>query len=405
MRIWLANHYALPPNIPGIRRAYELANEWATEEDAEVTLWLSKFIHPTREYITQEQINSIEKVKGLKFKWLWSFPHKKNDIKRMVNMASFSILFFLTGLFERRPDVIVASSPHLFTGFVGWMLSKVKRCPVVFEVRDLWPDSLTKMGGLNNKLIVSILTWMESFLYRNATKVVVLTEYQRKFVAAKGIPMEKIELIPNGIVVSSWKPTPSNRSVYREKMGVSENDYVAIYTGAHGEANALEYVVQAAKHVKPDVKIVLIGDGPEKDGLLRIKEAEGLENVIFIDPVSKAEIFDYVYAADCGIISLTDNEIFRGARPNKLFDYSFIGLPIITSVDGEIRDIVEENQLGIFSTPEDSTSLAEAIDHVRAYPQERLQQIKESGYQYVDREGNREKLAHVYYELLEKITN
>lgn len=403
MRIWLADHYALPPNIPGIRRAYEQANEWTTQEGAEVTLWLSRFIHPTREYITAEQIKSIKKVKGLKLKWLWSFPHKKNDVKRMVNMASFSILFLLAGMFERRPDVIVASSPHLFTGFIGWMLSKVKRCPFVFEVRDLWPDSLIKMGGLNNRVIVALLTWMESFLYRKATKVVVLTAYQRKFIASKGISMDKIRLIPNGIVVSSWKPTPSNRNFYREKMGVGENEFVAIYTGAHGEANALEYVVKAGRHVKPGVKIVLIGDGPEKEGLVRIKELEGLESVVFLDPVSKEEIFDYVYAADCGIISLADNEVFRGARPNKLFDYAFVGIPIITTVDGEIREIVETNQLGRFSYPEDSKSLAEAIEHVRSYPEERLHQIKQCGYQYVDREGNREKLAHVYYEILEEI--
>ncbi|MBA4495359.1 glycosyltransferase family 4 protein [Paenactinomyces guangxiensis] len=405
MRIWLANHYAVPPNIAGITRHYELAKEWAVEEEAEVTLFLSKFVHPRRTFITEEEKNSLENIKGLKLEWLWSFPHKTNDVRRMVNMASFAVVFFLAGLLKKRPDVLIASSPHLFTAFAGWMLSRIKRCPFVFEVRDLWPDSLIKMGGLKNKYIARVLTWMESFLYQNADQIIVLTEHQRKFIADKGIDPSKIHLIPNGIVVGSWKPDPVKRAEFKRKMGVPEDQFVAIYTGAHGPANALQYVVQAGRYLKPGISIVLIGDGPEKEKLLKIKQEESLDNVHLLDPVPKSEIFDYTQAADCGIISLADNEVFRGARPNKLFDYTFVGIPIVTTVDGEVREIVESNQVGVFAGAENPQGLAEAIDRVRSYTPEQLEQIKRNGREYIDREGDRKKLAHRFYGLLQSLAN
>lgn len=403
VRIWLANHYAVPPNIAGITRHFELAREWAKDEKAEVTLFLSKFVHPRRTFITEEEKRNIEQVKGLDLCWLWSFPHKTNDFKRIINMGSFAAVFFLAGLFKKKPDVLIASSPHLFTAFAGWMLSTVKRCPFVLEVRDLWPDSLIKMGGLNNQWVIRILTWMESFLYKKADQIIVLTEHQRKFIAEKGFDPDKIRLIPNGIVVSSWQPDPSKRAEFRRRMGVKEDDFVAVYTGAHGPANALQHVVKAGRYVKPGVSIVLIGDGPEKEKLLRLKEEEGLQNVYLLDPVPKSEIFDYTQAADCGIISLADNEVFRGARPNKLFDYTFIGLPIVTTVDGEVREIVEKNQVGFFAGAEDPEGLAKAIEKVRSLSSEERELIQKRGREYIDREGDRKKLAHRFYGFLKEL--
>lgn len=393
----------MPPNIAGITRHYELAREWAKEEEAEVALFLSEFVHPRRTFVTEEEKNEIEKIEGLLLNWLWSFPHKTNDFRRIINMGSFAAVFFLAGLFKKKPDVLVASSPHLFTAFAGWMLSKIKGCPFVLEVRDLWPDSLIKMGGLNNKAVVRMLTWMELFLYRHADKIIVLTEHQRKFIRDKGIDENKIELIPNGIVVGSWQPDPSKRAEFRRKMGVPEDEFVAIYTGAHGPANALEYVVKAGRHLKPGISIVLIGDGPEKEKLLKIKQEEGLDNIHLLDPVPKSQIFDYTYAADCGIISLADNEVFRGARPNKLFDYTFIGLPIVSTVDGEVREIVEKNEVGVFAGAEDPEGLARAIDQMRQLTPEQKERIRKNGQDYIDREGDRKKLAHRFYEILETL--
>ncbi|WP_124728433.1 glycosyltransferase family 4 protein [Staphylospora marina] len=405
MRIWLVNHYAVPPNIAGITRHYELAREWATEEGSEVTLFLSSFVHPRRTFVTEEEKNELENIPGLKLNWLWSFPHKVNDFRRIINMGSFAAVFFLSGLFKRKPDVLVASSPHLFTAFAGWMLAKLKGCPFVFEVRDLWPDSLIKMGGLNNRHVIRLLTWMEQWLYEKSDRIVVLTEHQRKYIMDRGIDESRITLIPNGIVVGSWTPDPSKRAEYRRKMGLTGDGFVAVYTGAHGPANALEHVVKAGKHLKPGISIVLIGDGPEKEKLIRLKREEGLDNVHLLDPVPKAEIFDYTQAADVGIISLADNEIFRGARPNKLFDYAFIGLPIVTTVDGEVREIVEGNGLGFFAGAENPEGLAEAIDRARALTDEEREEIKKRGRDYIDREGDRKKLARKFHELLRELVS
>lgn len=197
LHIWLANHYAVPSNIAGITRHYELAVEWQKEENTEVTLFLSSFVHPRRTFVTEEEKQEIEKPERLHLNWLWSFPHQTNDFRRIFNMGSFALTFFFSGLFRSRPDVLVASSPHLFTAFSGWLLAKIKKCPFVMEIRDLWPETLIKMGGIKNKLVISLLEWMEKFLYQHADQLIVLTEYQRKYIhEKKEIPLEKIELIP-----------------------------------------------------------------------------------------------------------------------------------------------------------------------------------------------------------------
>lgn len=401
MRIWLANHYAVPTNIAGITRHYELAYEWATKNKAEVVLWNTHFIHPRRTPITAEEKQGFDRPDHLELTWLWSFPHKKNDVRRMINMASFTVNFFLQALFRKKPDIIVGSSPHIFTPFAGCLLAQLKRVPFIVEVRDLWPDSLTEMGEVNQPLVVGLLSWMEKYLYKHADQIVVLTAYQRQFIhEKKGIPLEKIKLIPNGILVDSWQPDAERKAIYKRKMGIPEDHYLAIYTGAHGPANALHHVVKAGRYLPTNVSIVLIGDGPEKDALIRLKKEEGLANIHFLDPVPKKEIFNYTEAADCGVISLSDNIVFRGARPNKLFDYAFVGKPIISSVDGELRDIIEKHDLGFFAGTENPKGIAEAIERARQLKPAQLEQMAKNGQEYVEEEGNRQKFAQKYYQLI-----
>lgn len=405
MRIWVANHYAVPPNMGGITRHYELAREWTEQEQADVTLWLSSFNHSRRRFIDAQAKREGESLPGMTLKWLWSFPHHRNDWRRVMNMASFALLFFLQGLFQRRPHVLLASSPHLLTPMAGWLLSKVKRCSFVLEVRDLWPDTLIKMGGLPHPAVVKALQWMESFLYRKADKIVVLTEYQRCFIRDKGIDPTKITLIPNGIRVDSWQPDAARKEYYRKRMGVAPYQFVALYAGAHGPANALEHVVSAGEYLSDGYAIVLIGDGPEKDRLRRLKQEKGLHNVHLLDPVPKGEVFRYIEAADCGIISLRDNEIFRGARPNKLFDYMYVGKPIISTVDGEVRTIIEENRVGVFCGAEDPKGLAQALIDLRGQKPEALVEIARNGQNYIRLFGNRQALASRLYGELRSLSD
>jgi glycosyltransferase involved in cell wall biosynthesis len=404
LKIWLVNQYAAPPNIPGLTRHFELCREWAREQKAKVTLFTSKFTHPRRVFLSEEEKAQVEKVENMKIKWFWSYPHQKNDFKRILNMMSFTTSFFFNALFSRKPDVFVASSPQLFQAYAGLLVARIRRIPFVFEVRDLWPDSLVKMGGLGDGKVLKMMTWMEKELYEKADKIIVLAEFQRTFISKMGIPLEKIELIPNGVVVGSYNPKPDNKTEYRKKMGVPEDEFLAIYTGAHGPANDLDTVVRAGQYLSKGTSIVCIGEGPEKERLLKLKAELGVDNVHMLDPIPKTEIFNYTDASDVGIICLTDNEVFRGARPNKLFDYTFLGKPIVTTVDGEVRHIIEDNKVGIFSGAENPEGLARAIEEVRTYSPERLAEIKHNGYEFIDREGNRQKSAKKYYGILEELS-
>lgn len=405
MKIWLANHYAVPPHMGGITRHFELGNEWAKKEDAKVSLWMTNFIHSRHSYLTQEEREKTDRSSKVKCHWIWSPTYKGNDRKRIINMVVFAFLFFFKGLFTKRPDVIVASSPHLLTGLAGCLLAKWKKCPFVFEVRDLWPEGLVLMGGIQNQRVVRILTRIERFLYKHADRIVVLTEYQRKYIVDKGFKREKIELIPNGVVADMWQRNEEKRKEYRAKLGVSDDTFLAIYTGAHGPINALDAVVNAAQYTDDKVLILLVGDGPDKKRLMQLKEEKGLDNVRFLDSVAKPDIYNYTQAADAGIISVKDNEIFRGGRPNKLFDYAFVGVPIITNNDGEVRELVEEHRLGLFSGVEDPKGMADAIEAIRHYSAERRAEIKENGQRFIDEQGDRRKLAKKYYRILEDLVN
>ncbi|MCS1352248.1 glycosyltransferase family 4 protein [Mechercharimyces sp. CAU 1602] len=395
MRIWVANHYAVPPHIGGITRHYELAQAWVEQDDeVEVTLWLSQFLHSSHQYVTPAQQAQTENLPRLHMRWLWSLPYRGNNLFRMLNMLSFALLFGLVGMWQRRPDVILASSPHLFTALTGWALARLKNCPFVLEVRDLWPDSLIKMRGLKRKtLLVHLLERIEHFLYFQADQIVVLTEHQRQYIAHKGVCIDQIVLIPNGIVQGDLHSVQMHRESYRKRMGAEEAEFIAIYAGAHGPANALHHVVKAGAYIPEGFKIVLIGDGSEKKQLQQLKEEKGLKNVLFLDPVPKKEVYRYLYAADCGIISLANNETFRGARPNKLFDYIYVGHPIVTTVGGEVESILRTYDLGVFAGAEDAEALAETIQQVKKYSPARLQQMKENGKAYINNQGDRRKLA------------
>lgn len=403
MRIWLINQHAVPTNIPGITRHYELAQEWGKVQDVEVILWLTTFLHSLHRFIKKEEKESIPNTPTLKFKWLWSFPYVGNDVRRIINMISFAANLLIQGIFAPRPDVIVASTPPLFVPWVGWFLSRIKGCPFVLEVRDLWPDSLVKVGGMNNRFILTLLTRLESFLYRKADRIIVLTEHQSKFIQNKGIKSTKIDLIPNGVVTGSWQPKPEKRQEFRRRLGIPANKYLAIYTGAHGPSNGLQYVVLSGKYLTPDISIILIGDGPEKKNLIKLRDDNNITNVYFKDPVPKDKILDYTFAADCGIISLLNNDVFRGARPNKLFDYTFVGIPIITTVDGEVRFIVEDHDLGIFAGVENPKSLALALKEAKEFSLAKLSKIRENGRDYINLYGNRGKLAKKYLKILKSV--
>ncbi|MGV3763844.1 glycosyltransferase family 4 protein [Parapedobacter sp.] len=409
LRIWLINQYAVPTSLPGITRHFELLNEWCNFQSLDITIWLSSFNYSLRRFLSKEEKNQISRSHGtFSINWGWAFPHTKNNWRRIVNMVSFSSLFFLKAFFSKKPDIIVASSPQIFVAYAALLIAKLFNKPFILEVRDLWPESLIAMNNGKQSWLTGILYKIERKLYKGAQHIIVLTQYQKDYIREKGVSSSKIDLVPNGILIDEQEEVTSEtiRKV-RSKMGVSSDAFIAIYTGAHGTANALSSVVTASKFLQSDEFIILIGDGPEKAKLLKMKRDNDLKQVIFLDPVPKTEIMNFTAAADCGIISLENNDVFKGARPNKLFDYMWLGKPILSTIGGEVGFILKNNEVGwvVARDVEINEGLAKLIKKAKNLSKAERVKIVENGRNYILAEGNRRSAAKKFLAIINEIAS
>lgn len=400
LKIWIINHYAIPPQLAGGTRHYEFAADLARKGHL-VTLWMSNFYHPGKTFISKEQqAQTLEKVPdGLILKWVWSTSYLTNNFRRVLNMLTFACLMFIKGLVSRSPQVILASSPHLFAAFTGWALSFIKGVPFILEVRDLWPEALESMNQMNKPVVIIPLSWLEKYLYNRAQKIIAVTEGIHRRLLEKGIPPAKIIYIPNGVYLKGFI-VRTVREQKRKELGF-KNHFVIMYAGAHGLINSLVTIIMAAKVLikRPQYLFVFVGDGMEKKNLCKLAEDWGLINIRFLDPVAKDEIADLLNAADIAVAVAPKTNLFKGARLNKLFDYMAAGKPILCAIDGESRRMVEENQVGIYVEPENPQAFAHGVEFLY-YHQELFPTFFTNGQEYVENFCDREKLVVELEEVL-----
>ncbi len=316
-------------------------------------------------------------------------------IGRAWALLSFMASSMAAGILRApRPDVIVATSPPLGVALSMWALSAWYRVPAVFEVRDLWPDCLVAEGLLTNRLVLWLLYKMEWVGYHRSRWVNVLTPaFEQWLVARKGVPASRLSMIPNGADLDLMKPGPKKNAV-RRRLGL-EGKFVVSYFGAHGRANALHQILDTAALVSsemPDVRFMLVGDGPLKKELVERADREGLRNVVFVDAVDKADVGDYINASDVCTATLMDLDHYKMYYPNKVFDYMCCGRPIIIAIDGVARELVERAEVGVFAEPENPEAFRRALVALRDDP-DRARRMGENGPPFVREHFSRETLA------------
>lgn len=333
-----------------------------------------------------------------------SEAYNKSFLGRAWAYMSFTFSSTLAGLGVSEPDVMISTSPPLTVGVTGAILSKLKKVPMVFEVRDLWPESAIDTGVLTNKWIIKLSYWMERISYRSARWINVLTPaFEEALISRKGISKDRISMIPNAADLDLITPGPRENWV-REKYHL-QNKFVVTYVGAHGVANCLSQLIDAAKLLKassPDVQIVLVGDGMEKPGLMEKVNRENLDNVTFIDSVPKSQINDFINASDICTAVLKRIDTFKTVYPNKVFDYMAAARPIIIGIDGVARKLIEDAGAGLYVEPENPVAFADAVLRMKNEPQP-LAQYAASGLEYVRKNFSREVLAGRYMAILQKI--
>lgn len=311
-----------------------------------------------------------ETVEGIRVIRVWSYiTANEGFLRRVLDYQSYMLSAIVASVFVRKVDLIIGTSPQFFTACAAYVVSRYKFRPYIFELRDLWPESIKAVGAMKNERAIRFLEWIEMFLYRKAAKVVSVTRSFKDILVRRGIDGGKIEVITNGVDISQFKPRPKDPEL-TAKLGMT-GKFVAGYIGTHGLAHGLETLLEAAERLRgQDFVFLFLGDGARKEALKQMAAEKKLDNVVFIDSVSKADVARYWSLLDVSVIHLKKTDLFTTVIPSKLFESMGMGLPVLHGVEGESADIVREEGAGIPFEPENADELCAALQRLKSNPAE-----------------------------------
>jgi glycosyltransferase involved in cell wall biosynthesis len=405
VRIAFVCQYFVPEIGAPSARVSELCREWVAQGH-EVTVITALPNHPTGivppEYrgvwFRRETLDGITVFRN----WLYATPNEgfvKRTLSHLTFMCSAAVLSTPR---LRGHDVIVVSSPAFFAVLTAWFMSKVWRIPYVFEVRDLWPGIFVELGILKNRAIIGILEAVEMFLYRQAAHVVVVTEAFRDILVRRGVPAAKVAVVTNGVDMETYRPAP--RETGLRHAHELDGKFVALYIGAHGISQALSAILEAARLLAddPQIAVVFVGEGAEKKMLVEKAAALGLRNVRFLPGQPKALMPEWYATADVVFVPLRNIPMFETFIPSKMFEVLASGRPIIGSVKGEARGILERSGGAIVVDPEDAPAIADAVRRLKA-DAALGRGLAEDGVRFVGLHYDRRMLARRYLELLQRL--
>ncbi|MGH7380717.1 MAG: sugar transferase [Candidatus Methylomirabilales bacterium] len=410
MDILYVSQYFPPEMGAPSARVYELSKHWV-KAGHRVTVLTGFPNHPTgivpQEYrrrmwrlTCRERIDGIEVVRT----WLYPAPNRR-PWERMLVYGSFGVSASLRGLFLERPDVVIGSSPQLLNGLAGWWISRLKGCPFVFEVRDLWPESLLASGiGKENSFLMRRLERLALFLYQQSDRIVVVTDALKDcLVTQKGLSREIIHVVENGVETGQFFPRVETKEL-RQRLGL-DGKFVVSYIGTMGYAHGLEVVLEAAdrlREVLPDVVFLLVGEGAEKARLQEMAAKLRLDNLQFVDQQPRDRIPAFINMSDVCLVPLRRAELFATVLPSKMLEFMACGRPVVLGVDGQARTILDEAQAGIYVPPGDPEALIEAL--LRLYRDSALRaRLGENGRAFIVQHFAREEKALEYLHILERL--
>ena len=409
MRILYISQYFPPETGAPAARVSELARHW-TRAGHQVTVLTGFPNHPTgvvhpdyrskmRRLVYRESMDGVQVVRT----WLAPLPNGK-PLERMLNYSSFSISAALTGLALPRPDVVIATSPQLLVGLDGWWLGALKRTPFVFEVRDLWPESISAVGvSGDSSLMIRSLRTIADFLYRKADRVVVVTPaFREELVGAGRVSTDRISLVENGVETELFSPT--NGSDLRTELGL-ENRFIVSYIGTVGMAHDLETVLRAAACLQsrlPEAALLIAGEGSEKQMIISQAEAMGLSNVRFLGQQPRNRIPSLIKTSDACLVTLRESDVFKTVIPTKMLEFMSCARPVVCNVQGQARRILEEAAAGVCVPSNDPFALAEAVISLHR-DQDLRAELGSAGREYICRRYSRERTAQTYLRVLEKV--
>lgn len=353
-----------------------------------------------------------EDHKGVQVSRTWLLPAANRGVwGRAANYSSFALSATLAGpLVAQRRGVVIGTSPQLLVGAASYVIARSRALPFVFEVRDLWPQSIVAVGAAGVKSVLyRSLEQVANFLYRHADRIVVDGEAKRRQLVALGVPDEKTAVIRNG-VSEDFCPEPDSddareaRERVRKEHGFGQK-FVVMYIGTLGMAHGLETVLHAAERLRshPEILFLIIGEGAEREQLLKKKEELHLPNVLFLRKQPREAIPSFLAAADVCLAPLRKREVFKTAIPSKMFEAMAAGKPVILGVEGEAKEILIDAQSGIPVPPEDPKEFADAVTLLHQDRHLREQMGRRGRFAVLDK-YSRQQQAAAYVDLLGEVS-
>ena len=364
--LFVSDHFPPEVNAPA-SRTYEHAKRWVADRaDVTVITCAPNFPQGVVHDGYRNAWRTVEYVDGIRVVRVKSYiTGNAGLVRRILDYTSFMLTAFCFGLFERKPDVVVGTSPQLFAAVSAWLLSVAKQRPFVFELRDLWPASIVTVGAMKRGFTIAVLERLEIFLYRRARLIVSVTQSFKDHLVSRGIDGDKIVVVLNGVDLSRYQPQEPSLEMQQE-LGI-EGNFVVAYLGTHGMAHALENVLQAARLLRedPDIRFLLVGDGASKQALVQQAEAMKLSNVILRPSMPKTCMPDLWSVCDIALVHLKSDPVFASVIPSKIFEAFGMGIPVlIVQPDGEAADIVRAAAAGEWIDPENPEALAHAVQRL-----------------------------------------
>ena len=371
--LFLTDNFPPEVNAPATR-TYEHCVKWI-ELGHKVTV-ITCFPNFPKGKVFEGYTNKLyqkENIDGITVIRVWSYITENNGfVKRIIDYISYALTSFLFGLFVKT-DLIIATSPQFFTAVSGRILSFLKGKPWVMEVRDLWPDSIAAVGSMNKSSIpFRILKKIEHHLYLSASKIVVVTDSFKKYVIKDHqITTEKVGVFKNGVLISNFKkPKPNDVMTLKESLGL-KNKIVISYLGTHGLSHGLKFILESISKISnPDLHFLFIGDGAEKQNLIKYSKTLHSKNFTFIESVTKSEIPLYIDISDYSLVNLKKSDEFKNVIPSKIFENIAMYKPILLGVEGESKKLIDDYEVGVCFEPENKESFLNAIKDIQKLDRE-----------------------------------
>ncbi|MGY9038347.1 MAG: glycosyltransferase family 4 protein [Rhodobacterales bacterium] len=361
--LFLSDNFPPEVNAPA-SRTFEHTKEWVIAGH-EVTVITCAPNFPKGEVFSgyENKLWHTETIEGVRVIRVWSYITRNEGFaKRVLDYMSFMLTSFLAAFFVRKVDIVIGTSPQFFTACAAWGAAAIKRCPFVFELRDIWPESIRAVGAMKDSKALELLEKVELFLYRRADAIIAVTDSFKRNLVERQISEAKIHVVTNGVDLARFSPQDKDPILLRELE--LNGKFVAGYVGTHGMAHALETLVEAAELLKldpelTDVVILMMGDGANRNSLM--EQAKHLDNIIFLESVSKEDVARRWSLLDASIIHLKKSDLFKTVIPSKMFECMAMGIPILHGVEGESAEIIEHYNTGLLFEPENAQALCSAL--------------------------------------------